>query len=121
MRFLFQTFSCVVLSIRVHYTHYIGPGDLVQCYYCGGELKNWKSRDDPMIKHARLYPNCGHLLIVMGQPFIERVNKEKLSDILMRNQKLASGDDKQVHKLYTRPNIVQTGANKSNNNYIKKS
>ena len=65
----------------MHVEHYIiymtytitGVGDSVRCYYCGGGLRNWEAGDDPMVEHARWYPECAHLTIVMGQLFVSNI------------------------------------------------
>ncbi|KAM5183691.1 baculoviral IAP repeat-containing protein 3 isoform 1-T2 [Callospermophilus lateralis] len=42
--------------------YYIGPGDRVACFACGGKLSNWEPKDDAMSEHLRHFPNC---------PFVE--------------------------------------------------
>ncbi|KAL4232539.1 Protein DETOXIFICATION 47 [Mactra antiquata] len=52
---------------------YTGVGDSVRCYHCGGGLRSWEPNDDPMMEHAKWYPNCPHLMLVKGKAYIERV------------------------------------------------
>lgn len=42
--------------------YYVGPGDRVACFACGGKLSNWEPKDDAMSEHLRHFPNC---------PFVE--------------------------------------------------
>ncbi|XP_068936723.1 baculoviral IAP repeat-containing protein 2-like isoform X3 [Petaurus breviceps papuanus] len=41
--------------------YYIGPGDAVACFACGGKLSNWEPKDDAMSEHRRHFPNCPFL------------------------------------------------------------
>uniref|UniRef100_A0A2K6EMY8 Baculoviral IAP repeat containing 3 n=1 Tax=Propithecus coquereli TaxID=379532 RepID=A0A2K6EMY8_PROCO len=41
--------------------YYIGPGDRVACFACGGKLSNWEPKDDAMSEHLRHFPNCPFL------------------------------------------------------------
>ncbi|XP_074160516.1 baculoviral IAP repeat-containing protein 2-like isoform X3 [Sminthopsis crassicaudata] len=47
--------------------YYIGPGDMVACFACGGKLSNWEPKDDAMSEHRRHFPNC---------PFLENHTQE---------------------------------------------
>ncbi|XP_035121075.2 baculoviral IAP repeat-containing protein 3 isoform X3 [Callithrix jacchus] len=38
--------------------YYIGPGDRVACFACGGKLSNWEPKDDAMSEHLRHFPKC---------------------------------------------------------------
>ncbi|KAF7473159.1 baculoviral IAP repeat-containing protein 2 [Marmota monax] len=41
--------------------YYVGPGDRVACFACGGKLSNWEPKDDAMSEHRRHFPNCPFL------------------------------------------------------------
>ncbi|XP_042538921.1 baculoviral IAP repeat-containing protein 2 [Dipodomys spectabilis] len=41
--------------------YYIGPGDRVACFACGGKLSNWEPKDDAMSEHRRHFPHCPFL------------------------------------------------------------
>uniref|UniRef100_A0A8C5LAB2 RING-type E3 ubiquitin transferase n=1 Tax=Jaculus jaculus TaxID=51337 RepID=A0A8C5LAB2_JACJA len=41
--------------------YYVGPGDMVACFACGGKLSNWEPKDDAMSEHRRHFPNCPFL------------------------------------------------------------
>ncbi|NWU40574.1 BIR7B protein, partial [Hylia prasina] len=40
---------------------YVGPRDEVQCFCCGGVLKDWRPGDCPMIEHLNFFPSCKYL------------------------------------------------------------
>uniref|UniRef100_A0A8C6ZIS9 RING-type E3 ubiquitin transferase n=1 Tax=Nothoprocta perdicaria TaxID=30464 RepID=A0A8C6ZIS9_NOTPE len=37
---------------------FVGPGDEVQCFCCGGILKDWVPGDCPIVEHLRFFPSC---------------------------------------------------------------
>ncbi|KAK3603525.1 hypothetical protein CHS0354_027941 [Potamilus streckersoni] len=41
--------------------YYVGVGDCVRCFFCGGGLRNWEEGDVPWDEHARWYPDCAFL------------------------------------------------------------
>lgn len=41
---------------------FLGPGDKVQCFCCGGILRSWLPGDSPAAEHKRHFPNCGFIL-----------------------------------------------------------
>ncbi|XP_018772712.2 baculoviral IAP repeat-containing protein 7 [Serinus canaria] len=40
---------------------YVGPGDEVQCFCCGGILKDWRPGDCPLTEHVRFFPSCKYI------------------------------------------------------------
>lgn len=38
--------------------YYLGTGDRVACFTCGGQLSNWEIGDRAVSEHQRHYPNC---------------------------------------------------------------
>ncbi|KAL3882677.1 hypothetical protein ACJMK2_028994 [Sinanodonta woodiana] len=42
---------------------YVGTGDCVRCFFCGGGLRSWQNGDDPYAEHARWYPDCDYIRI----------------------------------------------------------
>ncbi|XP_041255097.1 baculoviral IAP repeat-containing protein 7 [Onychostruthus taczanowskii] len=40
---------------------YVGPGDEVQCFCCGGVLKDWRPGDCPITEHVRFFPSCKYI------------------------------------------------------------
>ncbi|XP_006833832.1 PREDICTED: baculoviral IAP repeat-containing protein 3 [Chrysochloris asiatica] len=49
--------------------YYLGPGDRVACFACGGKLSNWERKDNVMAEHLRHFPSC---------PFLENQFQETL-------------------------------------------
>ncbi|XP_032283592.1 baculoviral IAP repeat-containing protein 3 [Phoca vitulina] len=49
--------------------YYVGPGDRVACFACGGKLSNWEPNDNALSEHLRHFPDC---------PFVE----SQLQDVL---------------------------------------
>ncbi|KAL6082535.1 hypothetical protein STEG23_004619 [Scotinomys teguina] len=41
--------------------YYVGPGDRVACFACGGKLSNWEPKDDAVSEHRRHFPSCPFL------------------------------------------------------------
>ncbi|KAM6298810.1 baculoviral IAP repeat-containing protein 7 [Aegotheles albertisi] len=37
---------------------FVGPGDEVQCFCCGGVLKDWGPGDCPVTEHLKFFPSC---------------------------------------------------------------
>ncbi|NXJ79079.1 BIR7B protein, partial [Trogon melanurus] len=37
---------------------FVGPGDEVQCFCCGGVLKDWRPGDCPVAEHLKFFPSC---------------------------------------------------------------
>ncbi|XP_055981691.1 E3 ubiquitin-protein ligase XIAP [Sorex fumeus] len=54
--------------------YYTGIGDQVQCFCCGGKLKNWEPCDRAWSEHRRHFPNC---FFVLGR----NVNSRNESDV----------------------------------------
>jgi Inhibitor of Apoptosis domain len=51
-----------------------GHGDSVLCFFCGGELLNWRSHD-PWLEHAKWFGYCPYILKTKGQNFIDSAVK----------------------------------------------
>ncbi|XP_041112537.1 baculoviral IAP repeat-containing protein 7 isoform X1 [Polyodon spathula] len=41
---------------------FLGPGDKVQCFCCGGILREWVGGDSPWNEHVRHFPTCSFIL-----------------------------------------------------------
>ncbi|KAL0630046.1 Baculoviral IAP repeat-containing protein 3 [Plecturocebus cupreus] len=57
----FQTWPLTFLSptdLAKAGFYYLGPGDRVACFACGGKLSNWEPKDDAMSEHLRHFPKC---------------------------------------------------------------
>ncbi|XP_073437010.1 baculoviral IAP repeat-containing protein 7 isoform X2 [Dendrobates tinctorius] len=42
--------------------YYLGPGDRVQCFCCGGVLRCWEPGDEPQDEHHKFFPSCPFVL-----------------------------------------------------------
>ncbi|XP_059718521.1 baculoviral IAP repeat-containing protein 7 [Haemorhous mexicanus] len=40
---------------------YVGPRDEVQCFCCGGVLKDWRPGDCPLTEHVHFFPSCKYI------------------------------------------------------------
>lgn len=41
---------------------FLGSGDKVQCFCCGGVLRYWVQGDSPAVEHKRHFPTCSFIL-----------------------------------------------------------
>ena len=56
---------------------YDGRRDLTICYFCGGGIHKWESKDIPWREHAQHYPNCGYLKLLRSNDHICNINTKK--------------------------------------------
>ncbi|XP_044151845.1 baculoviral IAP repeat-containing protein 7 isoform X1 [Bufo gargarizans] len=42
--------------------YYLGPGDRVRCFCCGGVLRCWEPGDHPQGEHRKFFPSCPFML-----------------------------------------------------------
>lgn len=56
---------------------YTGKGDRVQCFSCGGGLKDWEENDDPWEQHGMWYGKCEYLKLMKGAAFIEKMAQKR--------------------------------------------
>lgn len=54
---------------------YIGEYDRVQCFCCGGIVHDWVEGDDPVVDHAKYFPNCPYIKQLKGSNFVEDVKE----------------------------------------------
>ncbi|KAK3095682.1 hypothetical protein FSP39_017542 [Pinctada imbricata] len=54
---------------------YLGEGDKVKCFYCGGILWDWEEGDDPWEEHAKWFPDCPWLKMAKGDNYINRIQQ----------------------------------------------
>lgn len=47
---------------------YIGEGDRVMCFHCGGRLHKFQKGDDPWKLHIKYFPQCRYLAITRYNP-----------------------------------------------------
>ena len=60
---------------------YSGAGDHVRCYFCGIGLRNWEDGDDPVVEHARWFPECKYMIRLKGQHFINLVHSAHTNEL----------------------------------------
>ena len=56
---------------------YTGTRTVVTCFYCNGSLQNWGANDNPMIEHARWFPNCAYARQLCGTDLYRRIQESK--------------------------------------------
>lgn len=56
---------------------YSGTKTIVTCFYCNGSLQNWGAHDNPMIEHARWFPNCAYVKQLCGPELYRRIQESK--------------------------------------------
>ncbi|KAL5018670.1 hypothetical protein ScPMuIL_004392 [Solemya velum] len=54
---------------------YVGFGDNVRCFFCGGGMRNWEPQDVPWVEHARWFPRCPYVMQCQGSEFIQNVQQ----------------------------------------------
>lgn len=62
--------------------YYLGESDQVQCFYCGGRLKDWESGDNAWDEHSKFFPHCFFILghDVGNIPFQEDAEESSSSE-----------------------------------------
>lgn len=58
---------------------YTGKSDVVQCFCCGGSLRDWLSEDDPWTEHAINFSGCAYLNLLKSADFIKECQKDKIA------------------------------------------
>jgi len=69
--------------------YYLGTGDRVECWYCGGGLRNWGYHDDPWFEHTKWYSTCEFVLRNKGPDYVHQVT-QRFPDHLRDNSLLRS-------------------------------
>jgi hypothetical protein len=54
-----------------------GVENTVTCFYCSGSLHKWGPNDNPMIEHARWFPNCTYAKHLCGNNLYEKIQMSK--------------------------------------------
>lgn len=70
---------------------YMGNGDRVKCFWCGGELHDWEPQDEPMEEHAKWFTICGYVRKVMGDDYIQKV-RDKQNGLIDNLPKVPDND-----------------------------
>ena len=69
---------------------YTGKENVVTCFYCDGSLGGWGANDNPMIEHARWFPNCAYARQLCGDELYQQIQEA---------QRLRQGFLKMLHFL----------------------
>jgi hypothetical protein len=56
---------------------FTGTKTIVTCFYCNGSLQNWGANDNPMIEHARWFPNCAYAKQLYGVELHRKIQESK--------------------------------------------
>ncbi|CAF1261846.1 unnamed protein product [Adineta steineri] len=56
---------------------YLGTETIVTCFYCNGSLQNWGKNDNPVIEHARWFPNCAYAKQLCGPELYRKIQESK--------------------------------------------
>uniref|UniRef100_A0A182I2W5 Uncharacterized protein n=2 Tax=Anopheles arabiensis TaxID=7173 RepID=A0A182I2W5_ANOAR len=59
---------------------YTGKSDVVACFYCGGNLRDWLAEDDPWVEHVRNFSECPYVKLVKTPEFIAECRGEKVTN-----------------------------------------
>ena len=54
---------------------YTGTKSIVTCFYCNGSLQNWGAGDNPMVEHARWFPQCAYAKQLCGADLYRRIRE----------------------------------------------
>ncbi|CAF0928914.1 unnamed protein product [Didymodactylos carnosus] len=57
--------------------YYTGTKTIVTCFYCNGSLQNWGQNDNPMIEHARWFPQCAYARQLCGDDLYRKIQDSK--------------------------------------------
>ena len=53
---------------------YLGVGNTVACFFCGGSLQKWAPKDNPLVEHARWFPHCTYAKDLCGERLHARIH-----------------------------------------------
>jgi hypothetical protein len=56
---------------------FTGTKTIVTCFYCNASLQNWGPNDNPMIEHARWFPNCAYAKQLCGAELYRKIQESK--------------------------------------------
>lgn len=87
--------------------YYTGRSDIVECYYCGGQLGMWKHTDIPWNEHAKYYPQCELLIRTKGSQFIEQHKLNHVApQIQTSEQKIQAVKDEKGYQTEDIRNVI---------------
>ncbi|UJR15699.1 hypothetical protein I4U23_002633 [Adineta vaga] len=110
---------------------YTGTKTIVTCFYCNGSLQNWGANDNPMIEHARWFPNCAYAKQLCGANLYKKIratqqrfkesnkssNQNENSTDNLCGQKSKSIEDRSLARLVAARLDLQSSQNMLNQNF----
>ncbi|XP_055855654.1 death-associated inhibitor of apoptosis 2 [Episyrphus balteatus] len=55
--------------------YYQDIDDQVRCFHCNGGLRSWQKEDDPWFDHAKWFPHCQFVKLVMSPQYVTQVQE----------------------------------------------
>ncbi|XP_068118510.1 baculoviral IAP repeat-containing protein 7 isoform X1 [Hyperolius riggenbachi] len=75
---------------------YLGPGDRVQCFCCGGVLRCWEPGDKPVAEHQKFFPSCPFVMgIEVGNIPLEEGSDSVDGQILGQLHRFPAGEEEE--------------------------
>ncbi|XP_064478349.1 death-associated inhibitor of apoptosis 1-like isoform X2 [Ornithodoros turicata] len=72
---------------------YTGIGDRTTCFQCGNSLWNWDEKDEPLLEHARWYPDCAYVILMVGTATINDIREAHKNTLAERRTAEISQSD----------------------------
>ncbi|XP_064478352.1 E3 ubiquitin-protein ligase XIAP-like [Ornithodoros turicata] len=63
---------------------FTGTDDRTTCFQCGNSLCSWDEDDDPLLEHARWYPDCPYVVLILGDETIKDVRQAHRNTLAQR-------------------------------------
>ncbi|XP_064478323.1 E3 ubiquitin-protein ligase XIAP-like isoform X1 [Ornithodoros turicata] len=72
---------------------YTGTDDLTTCFQCGNSVCSWDGDDDPLVEHARWFPECPYVELQLGDLAINDVTQTHRNLIAKQHEAEMSKSD----------------------------
>ncbi|CAF1593288.1 unnamed protein product [Rotaria sp. Silwood1] len=72
-----------------------GIENAVTCFYCNGSLHKWSSNDNPIIEHARWFPQCTYAKHLCGDDLYKKIQQTK-KRIIKQNNNISDNELRQM-------------------------
>ncbi|XP_064611141.1 baculoviral IAP repeat-containing protein 3-like isoform X2 [Liolophura sinensis] len=86
---------------------YAGVDDCTRCFSCGGGLRNWLPGDDPIVQHARFFPECQYIIGLKGEAFVANVNRAYERENFMADAQVDVSDSSEPAQVLGYEQMVQ--------------
>lgn len=83
------------------------------CYFCAGKLKDWSIEECPWLEHARWFPSCAYVLLVVAKEecSTSKECKESLNKNILSSKPggsiIGTENIKETFKLYCKICLVE--------------